>query len=116
MFHIGYRVAEQQLDKSFYDLLASESRLASFWAIAKGDVPVSHWSALGRPFFAVGTDAGLRSWSGSMFEYLMPYLVLDERRGGALASASLTALHEQIRFAIGAKTAVGNFRMRQRHE
>ena len=107
LFHIGYRVAEQQLDKSFYDLLASESRLASFWAIAKGDVPVSHWSALGRPFFAVGTDAGLRSWSGSMFEYLMPYLVLDERRGGALASASLTALHEQVRFASAQKLPWG---------
>ncbi|MDP2004265.1 MAG: carbohydrate-binding protein, partial [Rubrivivax sp.] len=70
LLHIGYRVAEQQLDASFYDLLASESRLTSLLAIAKGDVPVRHWAALGRPFFAVGARAGLRSWSGSMFEYL----------------------------------------------
>ena len=107
LFHIGYRVADQQLDKSFYDLLASESRLASIWAIAKGDVPVSHWSALGRPFFAVGTDTGLRSWSGSMFEYLMPGLVLDERRGGALAAASFTAVHEQMKFATSQKLPWG---------
>jgi cyclic beta-1,2-glucan synthetase len=58
LLHIGYRVAEQQLDASFYDLLASESRLTSLLAIAKGDVPVRHWAALGRPFFAVGVDAG----------------------------------------------------------
>ena len=51
LFHIGYRVAEQQLDASFYDLLASESRLTSLLAIAKGDVPVRHWAALGRPFY-----------------------------------------------------------------
>ena len=58
LFHIGLRVDEHQLDKSFYDLFASESRLASLWAIAKGDVPFSHWAALGRPFYAVGSDAG----------------------------------------------------------
>ena len=99
LFHIGYRIADQTLDKSFYDLLASESRLASLWAIAKGDVPVSHWAALGRPFFATGSDAGLRSWSGSMFEYLMPSLVLDEPPASALASAARAAVHEQIGYA-----------------
>ena len=99
LFHIGYRVAEQQLDSSFYDLLASESRLTSLLAIAKGDVPVSHWAALGRPFYAVGAHAGLRSWSGSMFEYLMPSLMLDEPHGSVLHGACLAALHEQIRFA-----------------
>ncbi len=99
LFHIGYRVVEQQLDRSYYDLLASEARLASLWAIAKGDVPASHWSALGRPFYATGTRAGLRSWSGSMFEYLMPSLVLDEPAGGALSSAGWSALREQVAFA-----------------
>ena len=98
LFHIGYRVAEQQLDTSYYDLLASESRVASLWAIAKGDVPVSHWAALGRPFFAEGNEAGLRSWSGSMFEYLMPALLLDEPQGSVLASASLAALHAQVAY------------------
>ena len=99
LFHIGYRVAEQQLDAGFYDLLASESRLTSLLAIAKGDAPVGHWAALGRPFYAVGTQAGLRSWSGSMFEYLMPTLVLDEPHGSVLCEAGHAALREQIAFA-----------------
>ncbi|MDP3613919.1 MAG: glucoamylase family protein, partial [Rubrivivax sp.] len=99
LLHIGYRVAEQQLDAGFYDLLASESRLTSLLAIAKGDVPVRHWAALGRPFYAVGTVAGLRSWSGSMFEYLMPTLVLDEPPGSVLHGACHAALREQIDYA-----------------
>ena len=98
LFHIGYRVAEQQLDASFYDLLASESRLTSLLAIAKGDVPVSHWAALGRPFYAVGMHAGLRSWSGSMFEYLMPTLLLDEPHGSVLREAGHAAICEQVAF------------------
>ena len=99
LFHIGYRVAEQQLDAGFYDLLASEARLTSLLAIAKGDVPVRHWAALGRMFYAVGKRAGLRSWSGSMFEYLMPSLVLDEPHGSVLRDAGLAALREQMAFA-----------------
>ena len=101
LFHIGYRVAEQQLDAGFYDLLASESRLTSLLAIAKGDVPVRHWASLGRPFYAVGADAGLRSWSGSMFEYLMPSLVLDEPHGSVLRGACHAALQEQVAYALG---------------
>ena len=107
LFHIGFRVAEQQLDAGFYDLLASESRLTSLLAVAKGDVPVRHWGALGRPFFAVGADAGLRSWSGSMFEYMMPSLVLDEPHGSVLREACLAALTEQINFAKQHKTPWG---------
>ena len=99
LFHIGFRVAELQLDASFYDLLASEARLTSLLAIAKGDVAVRHWAALGRPFYAVGALAGLRSWSGSMFEYLMPTLVLDEPHGSVLRDACHAAIHEQIAFA-----------------
>ena len=98
LFHIGYRVAEQQLDAGFYDLLASESRLTSLLAIAKGDVPVRHWASLGRPFYAVGADVALRSWSGSMFEYLMPTLVLDEPHGSVLREACQAALREHIDF------------------
>ncbi|MEO7938705.1 MAG: glucoamylase family protein [Burkholderiaceae bacterium] len=100
LLHIGFNTAVQQLDRSYYDLLASEARLASLWAIAKGDVPASHWAALGRPYFAVGAQAGLRSWSGSMFEYLMPVLMLDEPAGSTLASASCAALQEQRAFAL----------------
>ena len=101
LLHIGYRVAEQQLDAGFYDLLASESRLTSLLAIAKGDVPVRHWTSLGRPFYAVGADAGLRSWSGSMFEYLMPSLVLVEPHGSVLRGACHAALQEQVAYALG---------------
>ena len=99
LFHIGYRAEDGLLDTSYYDLLASEARLASLWAIAKGDVSVEHWSALGRPFFANATEAGLRSWSGSMFEYLMPALVLHEPPGSALEAAARSAVHEQQAFA-----------------
>lgn len=98
LFHIGYRVEEQALDSAFYDLLASESRMTSLLAIAKGDVPVIHWAALGRPCFAVGMRAGLRSWSGSMFEYLMPGLILSEPRGSALREAGQAAVTEQVAF------------------
>lgn len=99
LFHIGYNLQESQLDKSFYDLLASEARLASVWGIAKGDIPVSHWSALGRPFYAWSTHLGLRSWSGSMFEYLMPSLVLEEPAGSVLECAARMAVREQQAFA-----------------
>jgi cyclic beta-1,2-glucan synthetase len=98
LFHIGYRIAEQELDTSYYDLLASEARFASLWAIAKGDVPANHWLALGRPWYATGSHVGLRSWSGSMFEHLMPSLLLDEPRGSALHSATQAAVREQMAF------------------
>ena len=101
LLHIGYRLDEQQLDKSFYDLLASESRTTSLLAIAKGDLPVRHWAALGRPFFAIGRRALLRSWSGSMFEYLMPTLLTAEPRGSLMQEAAVTALHEHMAFVQG---------------
>ncbi len=76
LFAIGFQQTTHALDSSYYDLLASESRLASFVAIAKNDVPVEHWFRLGRPLtYAAGAPA-LVSWSGSMFEYLMPMLVM----------------------------------------
>ena len=95
LLHIGYRVDSQQLDDSHYDLLASESRLTSLLAIGKGDVPAAHWAALGRPFFACGNEVGLKSWSGSMFEYLMPSLVLDEPIGSVLHQATRSAVRAQ---------------------
>ncbi len=95
LFHIGLRVHEHALDASYYDLLASESRLASFLAIAKGDVPRRHWMALGRAFLSVGVTPGLKSWSGSMFEYLMPSLVMPEPRQGLLRMSGLAAVAEQ---------------------
>jgi cyclic beta-1,2-glucan synthetase len=99
LFHIGLRVHEHELDASYYDLLASESRLASFFAIAKGDVPRRHWMALSRAFISSGVTPGLKSWSGSMFEYLMPALVMPEPRQGLLNTANLAAIAEQQIFA-----------------
>ena len=98
LFHIGLRVDEQVLDASYYDLLASESRLASFLAIAKGDVPRRHWMALGRAFLCVGVTPGLKSWSGSMFEYLMPSLVMQEPDQGLLRMSGQAAVAEQQMF------------------
>ncbi len=95
LFHIGLRVQDHVLDASYYDLLASESRLASFVAIAKGDVPRRHWMALGRMFLCSGVTPGLKSWSGSMFEYLMPSLVMHEPEQGLLFSSSLAGVMEQ---------------------
>jgi cyclic beta-1,2-glucan synthetase len=100
LFHIGLRVEDMVLDVSYYDLLASESRLTSFLAIAKGDVPRRHWSALGRPFLSVEGAPGLKSWSGSMFEYLMPSLLMHEPEHGLLHTAARTAIAAQRAFGL----------------
>ena len=88
LLSIGYRVEEHQLDESCYDLLASEARLTSLFAIAKGDIPTEHWFRLGRPIVEIGFQGALMSWSGSMFEYLMPPLVMKEPQGGILNQTS----------------------------
>jgi cyclic beta-1,2-glucan glucanotransferase len=95
---IGYRVAEGTLDPSCYDLLASEARLASFCAIAKGDVPTRHWFRLGRAVTAIGHGAALISWSGSMFEYLMPSLVMRAPAGSLLEQTSRLIVRRQISY------------------
>ncbi len=84
LFSIGFRVQDSTLDPSYYDLLASEARLASFLAIAKGDVAPDHWFRLGRALTPVGRGSALISWSGSMFEYLMPALVMRAPAGSLL--------------------------------
>ncbi|MCX7257853.1 MAG: hypothetical protein NTZ64_14330, partial [Polaromonas sp.] len=100
LFHIGLRVEDMALDVSYYDLLASESRLTSFLAIAKGDVPRRHWSALGRPFLSIDGAPGLKSWSGSMFEYLMPSLLMHEPENGLLHTAARTAVAAHRAFGL----------------
>lgn len=107
LFHIGLRVEENVLDASYYDLLASESRLLSFLAIAKGDVPRRHWMALGRPFLLVGFAPSLKSWSGSMFEYVMPALVMTEPAQGLLQVANTAAIAEQQAFGRAQKLPWG---------
>ncbi|WP_242512034.1 glucoamylase family protein, partial [Rhodobaculum claviforme] len=84
LLSIGFSLATNRLDHSCYDLLASEARLASLFAIAKGDVETRHWFRLGRAATPLGTGTALVSWSGSMFEYLMPSLVLQEPGGSVL--------------------------------
>jgi len=98
LFAIGYRVADGALDSGRYDLLASEARLASFVAIGKGDVPVSHWFRLGRALTPVEQDSVLVSWSGSMFEYLMPELVIRTPAGSLLAQTSQLVVSRQITY------------------
>ncbi len=98
IFSIGYRVADGTLDPSSYDLLASEARLASFVAIAKGDVSPQHWFLLGRSLTPVGGGAALVSWSGSMFEYLMPLLVMRQPAGSLLDLTCRLVVARQIRY------------------
>ncbi|HEX6318964.1 MAG TPA: glucoamylase family protein [Burkholderiales bacterium] len=98
LLSIGYRVGEGQLDPSCYDLLASEARLASFVAIAKGDVTSRHWFRLGRAVTPIGHGAALISWSGSMFEYLMPSLVMRAPAGSLLEQTSRLVVRRQIAY------------------
>ncbi len=98
LFSIGYRAADGSLDSGRYDLLASEARLLSFIAIAKGDVPVEHWFRLGRVLAPVGKDSVLLSWSGSMFEYLMPGLMLRSPVGSLIEQTCRLALRRQVTY------------------
>jgi cyclic beta-1,2-glucan synthetase len=92
---IGYRVEEGTRDPSCYDLLASEARLASFVGIAKNELTARHWFRLGRQVTPVGNGGALISWSGSMFEYLMPLLVLDAPYGSLLEQTSRLIVRRQ---------------------
>ncbi|MCV3768740.1 GH36-type glycosyl hydrolase domain-containing protein [Rhizobium sp. TRM95796] len=98
LLSIGYNGADNILDESCYDLLASEARLTSLFAIAKGDIPSEHWFRLGRPVSIVRGQACLVSWSGSMFEYLMPPLVVHERQGGILNQSDNLSIDRQIAY------------------
>ncbi|MEN9675202.1 MAG: hypothetical protein RIS76_1098 [Verrucomicrobiota bacterium] len=98
LFTIGYNVSERRRDPGFYDLLASESRLGSFVAIAQGQVPQEHWFALGRLLGDVGGEPALMSWSGSMFEYLMPLLVMPTYENTLLDRTCRAVVEAQIRY------------------
>jgi cyclic beta-1,2-glucan synthetase len=100
LFSIGYRVRDGTLDPSSYDLLASEARLASFLAIAKGDVAPEHWFRLGRALTPVGRGSALISWSGSMFEYLMPALVMRAPAGSLLGQTYQLVVARQMSYAV----------------
>jgi cellobiose phosphorylase len=95
---IGYNVTDHRLDVSFYDLLASEARLASFVAIAQGKLPQEHWFSLGRLLTTATGKPALLSWSGSMFEYLMPLLVMPGFPGTILDQTCRGVVKRQIDF------------------
>src|SRR4029078_9866187 len=102
LFTIGYRLADDggppRRDPSYYDLLASEARLASFLAIAKGDVAESHWFHLGRGVTSVRGAPVLLSWSATMFEYLMPLLVMRSYPDTLLDESCRRVVRRQIEY------------------
>ena len=105
IFSVGYRLADAEgpgrLDASYYDLLASEARLASFVAIAKGDVPEAHWFHLGRLITSVGGNPTLLSWGATLFEYLLPLLVMRSYPGTLLDQTCRMAVRRQIDYGRG---------------
>ena len=98
LLSIGYDVGERHRDPACYDLLASEARLASFLLIAQSQVPQKHWFALGRLLTSHGGDVSLISWSGSMFEYLMPRLIMPSYENTLLEQTCKAAVSRQIEY------------------
>jgi len=98
LFTTGFNVTERRCDNSFYDLLASEARLCSYVAIAFGQVPHDHWFSLGRLLVAARGEPILVSWSGSMFEYLMPLLVMPNYENTLLDHTCKAAVQQQIEY------------------
>jgi cellobiose phosphorylase len=98
LFSTGYNVGERRCDTGYYDLLASEARLGSYVAIALGQVAQEHWFSLGRLLVALRGEPVLISWSGSMFEYLMPLLVMPGYPNTLLDHACRSAVEQQIEY------------------
>ncbi|MGA2247344.1 MAG: glucoamylase family protein [Verrucomicrobiota bacterium] len=98
LFSIGYNVSQHRLDTSCYDLLASEARLGSYVAIALGQIEQNHWFRLGRSLTTSGGKPALISWSGSMFEYLMPMLVMPTYENTLLDLSCKSAVARQIQY------------------
>ncbi len=96
LFHIGYNASSDRLDPNYYDLLASEARLASFLAVVQSQVPPEHWFTLGRPITRVRGGATLLSWGGTMFEYLMPTLFMRSQERTLLQQSAELAVRAQI--------------------
>jgi cyclic beta-1,2-glucan synthetase len=96
VFHIGYNMDSDRLDNSYYDLLASEARIASLLAIAWDEVPQEHWLHLGRPMGTLNGTNALLSWSGTMFEYLMPRLLMRDYPNTLLSQSYQGVIDAQI--------------------
>jgi len=95
---IGYNAEERRRDNSYYDLLASEARLATFVGISQGKLPQESWFALGRQLTNLGATPVLLSWGGSMFEYLMPLLVMPTYENTLLDQTNKAVVHKQIEY------------------
>ena len=104
---VGYNVSERRLDSSYYDMLASEARLCCFVAIAQGQLPQESWFALGRLLTPTGGEPTLLSWSGSMFEYLMPMLVMPTYENTLLDRTCRAAVERQIVYGYQRNVAWG---------
>lgn len=100
LFTIGFNAEHARRDASFYDLLASEARLVSFLAVARGEVPQKHWFSLGRSLTSTAGGKALISWSGTMFEYLMPFIVMHD--------FPTTILGRTARAVVGAQMSYGS--------
>ncbi|MEO8594678.1 MAG: glucoamylase family protein [Candidatus Solibacter sp.] len=100
LFTIGYNVSEHRADQGYYDLLASEARLCSFVAIAQGRIPQDNWFAMGRMLVASGSEPMLISWSGSIFEYLMPLVVMPSYPGTLLDQTYQSVVARQIEYGV----------------
>ncbi len=98
LLSIGYNITDRRLDPSYYDLLASEARLASFILIAQDQVPQDHWFALGRKLTSVDGGMTLLSWSGSMFEYLLPIVLMPTYANTLLDQTYRTVVDRQIEY------------------
>jgi cyclic beta-1,2-glucan synthetase len=95
---IGYNVDERRIDPGYYDLLASEARLGVYVAIAQGQIPQESWFALGRLLTSAAGEPALLSWSGSMFEYLMPMLLMPSYENTLLDQTCQAAVQRQIEY------------------
>ncbi|MGV3026073.1 GH36-type glycosyl hydrolase domain-containing protein [Clostridium thermobutyricum] len=107
LFYIGYNLEEDSFGKAHYDLLASEARVASFLAIARGEVDESHWFKLRRGCRSIFMKKTLLSWSGTMFEYLMPSLIMKNFKGSVLDSTYEGVLSAQINYGRRKKVPFG---------
>jgi cellobiose phosphorylase len=99
LFSIGYNLSNKQIDPSYYDLLASEARQTSFVAIALGQVPTKHWFSLSRSTMLSGQNQVLASWSGTMFEYLMPLLLMPNFPNTLWDSTYRLVVKQQMKYA-----------------
>lgn len=101
LLYIGYQVSGDRADRGYYDMLMSEARMTSYYLCAKGILPEKHWQALKRNYVADHAHFGLKSWSGTMFEYMMPLMVLPLFEGTEQYEAICFTVQQQQKWAQG---------------